>query len=176
MKKLALVILFTFTVTLLKAQSILDKFYTSTTGSFLIQYPSNWSLDELATNRYLIKISKAEDKANIAVKRTEVSSAVDAKTVVTKYIEPAWLKAQASLIPLTEEQKLMTASQIATKNIESGYSTIIKSFKNGEPFYTGYIVMVKGLIIYEIRYEAYGSTSKETVDLLPKIGLSFKAL
>ena len=95
---------------------------------------------------------------------------------MTKYIEPAWLKAQASLIPLTEEQKLMTASQIATKNIESGYSTIIKSFKNGEPFYTGYIVMVKGLIIYEIRYEAYGSTSKETVDLLPKIGLSFKAL
>lgn len=176
MKKLALIILFTFTVALLKAQSSLDKTYTSSTGSFLIQYPSNWSLDELATNSYLIKISKTEDKASIAVKRTEVGSAVDAKTVVTKYIEPAWLKADATLIPLTEEQKLMTSSQVAVKNISSGYSTIVKSFKNGEPFYIGYIVMVKGLIIYEIKYEAYGSTSKETVNLLSKIGFSFRAL
>ncbi len=176
MKKLALIILFTFTVALIKAQSVLDKTYTSVTGSFIIQYPSSWSLDETATNSYLIKISKAEDKANIAVKRTEVGSAVEARTVVTKYIEPAWLKAEATIIPLTEGQKLMTASQTSLKNINSGYSTIVKSFKNGEPFYIGYIVMVKGLVIYEIKYEAYGSTSKETVDLLPKIGLSFRVL
>lgn len=176
MKKLFLPFLILSAITLVNAQEITQKTYNSIKGAFIMQYPSNWTLDDTETSDYLIKFNTSSDGAKMFVKQTVLANPTDAKTIVTKYIEPAWTKQGSDFIPLTESQRLMTQSQLEIKNIDSGYSTIIKTPKADAMLYTGYFVMTKGAKVYEVKYEAYGNIPQELIKLLPKVALSFRAL
>ncbi len=52
----------------------------------------------------------------------------------------------------------MNEAQLAMKNIDSGHYTIVKTITGRKVLYTDYILMFKGLFIYEIKYETNGNT------------------
>jgi hypothetical protein len=153
----------------------LSQTYNNPTLGFQIHYPEGWVVQTTGIGGYAVRIKEPQNFGSVFVKVTNVGQFIAARTIVQDYIIPAWQKDGASLIDQPEEIKTMTLEQLEMKNVESGYSCLLKQPIDGGALYIGYIVMTFDKFVYEVKYEGHSSAPEQVVKLLPKIGLSFIA-
>jgi hypothetical protein len=176
MKKLIIFFIAFLTVSNVNAQLPLNKIYSNANGAFLLKYPSSLPLDEKENPNYLVKIQDSIGKATIYVKKVNIKTIIDATELLKGQLEPAWVKGGSMIVILPASAKEITKDQLAIKNANSGYYSLIKTTMKENLIYTGYTFLINGYDVYEIKTVMYNYTLIDLIKTLPKIAFSVNIL
>ena len=176
MKKLIFLFLVVIAAQHVNAQLLLNKLYSNANGAFLLRHPSSFIVDEKENPNYLVKIQDSTSKATVYVKKVKMKTIVDATELVKGQVEAAWVKGGSMVVPLPASAREITKDQLAMKNANSGYSTLIKTTLKDNVMYTGYTFLINGYDVYEVKTVSYDDTPLDLIKILPRIALSVNIL